>query len=110
MVSINLNNNVDLGGFVPITSPGVSSRTPTLNVNKGIITCGSGDSKAKLKEALSQRNLLRLNFEQVPSSCDSTVLLSSSPSLSSSNNNSPANKTNNNTTSSSLSQTTRLKL
>lgn len=107
MVSINLNNNVDLGGFIPITSPGASAR----NVNKGITSGsggGGGDSKAKLKEALSQRNLLRLNFEQVPSSCDSTVLLSSSsPSLSSSG--SPANK-NSAPASSSLSQTTRLKL
>lgn len=80
MVSINLNNNVDLAGFVPITSS-AASRTPTLNVSKGVMTGGSEDSKAKLKEALNQRNLLRLNFEQAPSTSDATtVLLSSSAS------------------------------
>jgi len=115
MVSINLNNNVDLG----INSNSSSSNSNSLSGNgtaPSLVNSSGGgggglmNSKAKLKEAISQKNLLRLNFEQIPSNCDSTVLLSSSsPSLSSSSgNNASSNKKPSSQTS--INQTTQLKL
>jgi len=52
-----------------------SFSTPSTHMHA---TTVSIDSKAKLKETLNNRNLLRLNFEQANNLGDSTVLLSSS--------------------------------
>jgi hypothetical protein len=83
MVTVNINNNVDLG-ISPSSAPLVNNISGGGSIMNSSIASASSNSKAKLKEALSQKNLLRLNFEQAPSNCDSTVLLSSSsPSLSS---------------------------
>ncbi|CAL8104968.1 unnamed protein product [Orchesella dallaii] len=75
VISINLgSNSIDLDhSNVPQT---VTMHAADSGIAAGGVSTGS--SKAKLKEAINQRNLLRLNFEQVPSAGESTVLLSSS--------------------------------
>lgn len=71
-------SSLDDGGIISIDLSGLSDGDSGASSLPSIIPAASS-SKAKLKEAISQRNLLRLNFEQVPSGAgDSTVLLSSS--------------------------------
>lgn len=64
--------SINLGGSTDVDTTGEM-------VPNSTSTNSASASKAKLNETISQRNLLRLNFEQVPSGAgNSTVLLSSS--------------------------------